>query len=363
VLVIKKSAVLLLLMVFAVSACSKGAEKAPSPAASPAATPAPGASAPAAASPAPAGQAVPAAPAVKPVPAQIPDVVARVNGEDVKKTELEMAIKSLEDRARSAVPPEQRDAVYRQVLDRLIGFHLLVQESKARKVLAPPWEVDGQVEQIKKQFPSEDAFKQMLQSRGVTLEQLRSDTAQTISVNLMLKSELEQKIAVTEGDSKKFFDENKARFRQEESVHASHILIRTPENADAATKAKARAQADDLLAQLKKGGNFADLAKKYSQDPGSAPNGGDLGFFSKGQMVPAFDQAAFSLKPGQTSGVVETSFGYHIIRVSEAKAGRDLGYEEVKGQIDDYLKQQLREKKSQEFVDQLKAKGKIQIYI
>jgi peptidyl-prolyl cis-trans isomerase C len=136
-----------------------------------------------------------------------------------------------------------------------------------------------------------------------------------------------------------------------------------PEQADEPTKAKARVQADDVLAQLKKGAAFADLAKKYSQDPGSAPNGGDLGFFGKGQMVPAFEQAAFGLKPGQTSGVVETPFGYHIIRVSEAKAGRDLTYDEVKGQIDDYLKQQLRDRKSQEFVDQLKAKGKIQIFI
>jgi len=289
--------------------------------------------------------------------------VARVNGEDVKKGELDMAVRSLEDRARSAVPAEQRDAVFRQVLDRIIGFHLLVQEAKARKVVAPPWEVDSQVDQIKKQFPTEDAFNQMLQARGVSLEQLRADTAQTIAVNVMLKNELEPKIAVTEADRKKFYDENRARFRQEDSVHASHILIRTPEQADAAAKAKARSQAGDLLAQLNKGADFADLAKKHSQDPGSAPNGGDLGFFSKGQMVPAFEQAAFGLKPGQTSDIVETPFGYHIIRVSEAKAGRDLNYDEVKAQIDDYLKQQLRDQKSQEFVDQLKAKSKVEVFI
>jgi peptidyl-prolyl cis-trans isomerase C len=351
--VIKKTAALFVLLGFAACACSKDTAKAAPGAAAPAATPAA----------APAGQATPAAPAAKPVPAQLPDVVARVNGEDVKKSELEMAIRSLEERARSAVPAEQRDTVYRQVLDRLIGFHLLVQESKARKVVAPPWEVDSQIEQIKKQFPSEDAFKQMLQSRGVTAEQLRADTAQTIAVNVMLKAELEPKVTVTADAGKKFYDENKARFRQDDSVHASHILIRTAENADAAAKAKAKSQADDLLAQIKKGGDFAALAKQHSQDPGSAPNGGDLGFFSKGQMVPAFEQAAFSLKPGQTSGVVETPFGYHIIRVSETKAGRDLSYDEVKGQIDEYLKQQIRDQKSQEFVDQLKAKGKIQILI
>jgi peptidyl-prolyl cis-trans isomerase C len=358
--VIKKTAVVLLMLVFAASACTKEADKAPAQAV---AAGAPPAASKAQGGPEPATGVAPAAPAAKPVPAQLPDVVARVNGEDVKKAEFEMAIKSIEDRARSAVPAEQRNEVYRQVLDRLIGFHLLVQEAKTRKVVAPPWEVDTQVEQIKKQFPNEDAFKQMLQARGVTLEQLRTDTAQTIAVNVMLKNELEPKVVVTEADSKKFYDENKPRFRQDDAVHASHILIRTPENADAAAKAKAKTQAGDLLAQIKKGADFSDLAKKHSQDPGSAPNGGDLGFFSKGQMVPAFEQAAFGLKPGQTSGVVETPFGYHIIRVSEFKAGRDLGYDEVKAQIDEYLKQQIRDRKSQEFVDQLKAKSKVQVFI
>jgi len=358
--VIKKTAVLLLVLAFAAGACSKETDKAPPPAAAPGASPA-AMSSQAGATP---GAAAPVAqPPVKPVPAQLPDVVARVNGEDVKKAEFEMAIRSLEDRARSAVPAEQRDAVYRQVLDRLIGFHLLVHEAQVRKVAAPPWEVDGQVEQIKKQFPTEDAFNQMLQARGVTLEQLRSDTARTIAVNVMLKSELEPKIVLTDAETKSYFEQNKSRFRQDDAVHASHILIRTQENADVAAKAKAKTQADDLLAQIKKGADFADLAKKHSQDPGSAPNGGDLGFFSKGQMVPAFEQAAFALKPGQTSGVVETPFGYHIIRVSETKAGRDLGYDEVKGQIEEYLKQQLRDQKSQEFVDQLRAKGKVQIFI
>jgi peptidyl-prolyl cis-trans isomerase C len=179
----------------------------------------------------------------------------------------------------------------------------------------------------------------------------------------MLKTELEPKVKVSDADTKTFYDQNKARFRQEDSVHASHILIRVEEQADVATRAKAKTQADDLLKQLKKGAAFADLAKKYSQDPGSAPNGGDLGFFNRGQMVPAFDQAAFALQPGQTSAVVVTPFGYHIIRVSEAKPGRDLGYDEVKAQIEDHLKQQIRDQKSQEFVDQLKAKGKVQILI
>ncbi len=356
----KRLTILMLVLLLPIAACKKK-EAAPAASAQPPAT--------ASATAVPGGgtvpgqPAAPAVPVVKPVPVPLPDVLARVNGVEVKKSELDMAIKSLEERARSAVPPEQRDAVYRQVLDRLIGYHLLVQEARTRKLVAPPWEVDSQIDQIKKQFPTEDAFKQMLQSRGITAERLRADTADTIAVNQMLQKELEPRVTVTEAEAKAFFEQNKPRFHQEDSVHASHILVRVDGKADAATKATAKTKADGLLVQLKKGAAFADLAKQNSQDPGSAPNGGDLGFFSRGQMVPAFEEAAFGLKPGQTSGVVETPFGFHIIRVTEAKPGRDLGYDEVKAQIQEYLKQQVRDQKSQEFVDQLKAKGKIQILI
>ena len=347
---IKKSAILVLGVLLLAAACTKkDAASSATPAAAPAASTAPGTPA--------------AAAAAKPVPAQLPDVVAKVNGEDIKKNELEMAVKTLEERAQSPVPPEQRDAVVRQVLDRIVGFKLLVQEAKSRKLVAPPWEVDGQIETVKKQFQSEEQFQQMLKTRGITLDQLRTETADSTTVNKMLETELVPKLAVSESEVKKFFDENRPRFRQEDSVHVSHILIRVDEKADPATKAKAKAQADDILKQLQKGAAFADLAKKYSQDPGSAPNGGDLAFFSKGQMVPAFENAAFALQPGQTSAVVQTPFGYHIIKSFETKPGRDLPYEEVRAQIGDYLKQQLRDKKTQEFVESLKAKAKIQILI
>ena len=239
------------------------------------------------------------------------------------------------------MPPDQRDAVYRQVLDRIIGFHLLAQEARSRKVVPPPWDVDKQLGDLKKQFPNEAAFNQMLQTRGVTVEQLRKETESTLAVNQMLQAEIEPQVKVQDPEIKTFFDQNKARFHQQESVHASHILIK----------------------QLRKGAKFADLAKKFSQDPGSAQNGGDLGFFNKGQMVAPFDQAAFALKPGQMSGVVETPFGYHIIQVHEAKPARDVGFEEVKDQIREYLATQQREQKSQVFVDQLKTKSKISVLI
>src|SRR4029077_12192443 len=99
--------------------------------------------------------------------------------------------------------------------------------------------------------------------------------------------------------------------------------------ADEAAKKKARADAEAVLKQVKGGGDFAALAKQYSQDPGSAANGGDLNFFPKGQMVPAFETAAFALKPGETSGLVETPFGFHIIKLAERRPARTVPLQEV----------------------------------
>jgi peptidyl-prolyl cis-trans isomerase C len=302
-------------------------------------------------------------PAVKAVPAQLPEIVAKVNGQAVKRVELELAIRNLEGRAGGPIPAEQRDTVYRQVLDRIVGYHLLVQAAKAQKFTAAPWDVDKQLTAVKQQFPNEQAFNEMLQQRGLTADQLRDDTGNTLIVNQLLEKEFEGKLTATDADARKFFDENKPRFHEEASVQASHILIRLEQNADVAAREKARAQINGVLAQLKKGANFAETAKKNSQDPGSAANGGDLGFFAKNQMVPAFAEAAFKTKPGQMTGVVETPFGFHIIKVTGTKPARDVGFDEVKGQIREYLVQQQRDQRSQAFVDQLKAKGKIEVLI
>jgi peptidyl-prolyl cis-trans isomerase C len=321
------------------------------------------------ASTSPPGQpAVPASPGaapapVKPVPPQLPDVLAKVNGETVGRSEFELAVRTLEARAQSAVPIEQRDQVYRQVLDRLVGYKLLLQETRTRKIAAADGEVDSRLQQMKSQFPNEDAFKKALVDRGITLEKLRQETGETIAVNQLLEKEVEPQVKIEEKDISDFYAKNKQEFKQAEAVKAAHILIRLPEKADAAARAKAKSQADLILKQLTGGAKFDELAKKNSQDPGSAQNGGDLGFFSKGQMVPAFENAAFALKPGQTSGVVETPFGYHIIRVTETRPARELPLEEVKDQIKNYLTDQMRSAKSEAFIQSLRAKGKVEILI
>jgi len=322
----------------------------------------------AAQSPPPAsGQASPTAPpaaaAAKPFPAELPDVLARVNGEAINKGEFEKAVKSIEQRAGGPVPADQRDRIYRAVLDQMVGYKLLIQESKTRHVEVPDAEIETRIGQIRQQFPNEDAFKQVLSQQNLTVEQLKDDARQDMAVTKLINDEIAGKVTVKPEDVQAFYTQNPQHFKQPEKVHASHILIQVPKDADAATKAQARAKIDDLLKQARGGKDFAELAKQNSQDPGSAPNGGDLGFFEAGQMVGPFNDAAFAQQPGTISEVVETTFGFHIIKVIEKQQAGLVPLDEAKGQIQEYLEGQGREQQTVAFVNTLKAKGKVEIYI
>jgi peptidyl-prolyl cis-trans isomerase C len=302
-------------------------------------------------------------PQVKPVPAELPQVLARVNGEDVTREEVQEYIQNLEARAGGPVPAEQRNQVYRGVLDQIVGYKLLLQEAKARKLAVPDAELNARVDEIRKQFPSEDLFMQMLIERKMTIDQVRSDARDDMVISRLIEAEIADKVAVKPEQVQEFYDQNPDQFTQQERVRASHILIAYPENADAAAKAQVRARAEQVLTDLKAGQDFAALAKEHSEDPGSAVNGGDLGFFEQGQMVGPFNDAAFSLAPGATSDLVETQFGYHIIRVAEKQQARAVPLDEVRPQVEQFLQHRNREEQTDAFVKSLRDKGKIEILI
>jgi peptidyl-prolyl cis-trans isomerase C len=313
---------------------------------------------------APPAEPAPAAPVpVKPVAAELPDVVARVNGVAINKTDLEEAVADIEARAGQSMPPDQRDRVLRAVLDQLIGYRLLVQESASRKTPVSDADLDARIGQIRSQFPSDEVFQQQLQQRKTTLAELRENTRESMQITAMLQAELDAKTAVSAEQVNDFYVKNPAAFQQGERVKASHILVKVQANADAAEREKARAKAAGLLADLKAGKDFAALAKEFSDDPGSGAQGGDLGFFQRGQMVPPFEEAAFTLPVGQTSELVISDFGFHIIRVTDRQAGRTQPLDEVKADIEQYLVGQNRETQTRLFVEGLKSKGKVEIYI
>jgi peptidyl-prolyl cis-trans isomerase C len=347
--------VCLALVAAAATACNKGS--ATNKAAAPATAATPVGSGQPAAPGQPAAQAPP-----KPVPAQLPDVIARVNGEDVKKTDLDRMIKTMEGRAGQAVPPDRRDEIYRSALDQLVVYTLLKQESKTKGIKIDDAEIDQQVQQVKSQFPTQDAFDKALKDRGMTVESLKSDARTELSVSKVMEAAVANVPGPTDAEAKDFYAKNPDKFKQDEQVRASHILVRVDPNADAKTKAHAKAEIDTVLKQLKAGGDFAKLAQQHSQDS-SAAQGGDLGYFPKGQMVPEFDKVAFNLPVGQLSGIVTTQFGYHVLKVTDKKAPRTVPFEEAQAQIKQYLEQDKKQKAADAFIEGLKKKSKIDILI
>lgn len=309
----------------------------------------------------PAGQAA-APPPPKPVAAELPAVIARVNGEEINRAEFELTIRNVESRAGRPVPPEQRDQIYRGVLDDLIAMRLLKQEVARRQVTATDAEMAEAMKQLRGQFPTEAAFKQALTSQKMTLEQLRQETRTQVLVSKMLEQEVGSQIAVTPTDISGFYEKNPDKFQQPEAVRASHVLIAVTEGADPAAKAAARAKAEDVLKQARAGADFAKLARTYSDDA-SKQRGGDLGFFPKGQMVPAFEAAAFALAPNQVSDIVESPFGFHVIKVIEKRPAQNVPFAEVAPRIEQYLRGEQQQEKTKAFVSQLRAKGSVEVLI
>jgi peptidyl-prolyl cis-trans isomerase C len=268
----------------------------------------------------------------------------------------------MEMSAGQPVPAERRDEILRKALDQLVTYTVLTQETKARNISVSDADIDSNLKQMQSQFPNEEEFKKALAARGMSLEQLKADARVDMSISKMMDAEVANQPPPTDVQIRDFYDKNPDKFKQDESVRASHILFRVDEKATDAEKKKVHAQAEAVLKQAKSGADFAELAKKHSAD-GSAAQGGDLNFFTHGQMVPAFDQAAFALQPGQISDIVTTQFGYHIIKVTERKPASTVAFDGVKQRIGEYLAQQQKQQRAEAFVEGLKKKAKIEVLV
>ena len=302
-----------------------------------------------------------AAQPAKPVPETLPDIIARVNGENVTKGDVEKLIAQIEMNAGGPVPADKRNEVYRGAIDRLVDMKLLAQEVKARGLTPDEQQLATEMQGIRGRFGSEEEFNKALAAQNMTAEKLKAELGTQTGVRKMMEAEAEKVPAVTDADVKDFYDKNPNEFKQPEQVRASHILFKA-EGSDEAAKKKTRATAEMVLKEARSGKDFAELAKKHSTD-GSAPQGGDLGFFEKERMVPEFANAAFSLQPGQISDIVETQFGFHIIKVTERKAPGTLELTNVAPQVKQFLTQKRQQDHRQAFLKELRSKAKIEVLI
>jgi len=201
-------------------------------------------------------------------------------------------------------------------------------------------------ELIKKELIYQDAKNKGLDKDKEILAQVEEFKKMTL-LSLVLKKEIEEKVQVSDEDAKDFYNKNQDKFKKGEEIKASHILV------DMEKEAK------DILARLKKGEDFAKLAMALSKDKGSAAKGGDLGSFTRGRMVPEFEEAAFSLKPGEISAPLKTQFGYHIIKVIERKEGNMVPFEEAKETVTRQLLSEKQKGAFDAYIEGLKKKSKV----
>lgn len=302
-------------------------------------------------------------PAADPVPETLPAVVARVNAHEITNVELERAVRSAEIQAGQALPAHLRDQIYRSVLERLVSFRVLLQESASRGLKVDETVVDERINSLKANFPTPEAFETQLDSWDTTLDILRGETRRDLLVERVLETAVPSEVEVDAETARAFYDQHMEQFTGGGAAQARHILIGLSPDAAEADKASARARAEGVLGDLEAGGDFAELAQAHSEDQASAATGGDLGQVVKGQTVPAFEAALFALSPGEHSGVVETPFGFHIIQLMALEEATTVPFAEASVQIREFLVRTEQQARTETFVAELRTNSDIEILI
>lgn len=293
----------------------------------------------------------------EPAPIELPKIegpVAKVNGVEIRPEAFLKELKSTLERyqrARHQVAPALRERLKDNIVRRLVDAELIAQEAKKRGVEVTEEEFQKEWEEHRKRYGSDDSFQSFLGRSGMTVEDLQAQYRHNL-LREKLFAKVTENLDVTEKERKEFYEQNKSRYDNPEQVRASHILLRVKPDATPEEKAVTLAKAEDIVKKAKqKGADFAALSVEFGEDP-TKDRGGDLGFFGRGRMVKPFEDAVFAMKDGEISGVVETSFGYHIIKRTGYKAASTKTYAELKEQID----RSVRSRKRNEAIrDSLKA--------
>jgi peptidyl-prolyl cis-trans isomerase C len=312
----------------------------------------------------------PVAPAVKEKPAldtaQSGEVAATVNGIKITEGQISKLVQARMEQLAGRIPENMRDQYSQQlrkrILEQLIIEELLTQKEKKKNIDVNQAELDKATNKMMaEQNLTVDEFKSLLKAYGTTFAEYQDNMRKKLAFEKMMESEFAGKITQPTDEQKKtYYNENIQMFQEPESIHARHILITPAKDTGDPNKAKAiaKAKAQDILKKLKAGADFNDLAKKDSNCP-SAPNGGDLGTQPKGSYVPEFEKAAYALKPGQLSDVVETQFGYHIIKLIAHNDANTVTLEKAKDKIAQALTDKQKEEIVVTYIQQTKKEADI----
>jgi len=291
-------------------------------------------------------------------------VVAKIGNKsitllDVQRQET-MLTQQLQGYADSAQIVSMKPTIQKQAFNNAVNRVLLENALAATGAKADEKTVTERLDYYRKNFVSDEAYNADLVKKDMTPEDFRREIEVGIMAEELFNKRTASIPAVSDKEARTFYDTNKERFVQGERVKASHILLTVDKAASDSLRAAKKAEAQRILGEIKKGADFADMARKYSDCP-SKQQGGDLGFFQRGQMVPEFENAAFALKAGQMSGVVETPFGYHIIKMVERASESTVPFDQAKENIVQYLTEQKKQQALTTYFDSLRAASNMQV--
>jgi peptidyl-prolyl cis-trans isomerase C len=289
-------------------------------------------------------------------------VVVTVDGVPVYESQVQERMNLYRPAQFSQVSSEWtalQERMKKTVLDALVSEQLLAQKIREHGIMVSAEEVDNKIaDTLRAQNQTREDLLALLSGRGLTMEQFTRQIEKALAYEKLLTLELTESVAVSESEASQYYSEYPDQFRTAPQVRASHILIKVEPSASEQQKSEARGRMYALLAQLRAGADFADLARKHSECP-SAAQGGDLGFFGRGQMVQSFEDEAFRLEVGRISEVVETSFGYHLIRVTDRKEEKTTTFTDVKEDIIRVLREEKLKAAAIGYLESLKQKAVI----
>jgi peptidyl-prolyl cis-trans isomerase C len=291
---------------------------------------------------------------------------AEVNGKAILYTDfdrqLSMFTKQVMRGQSGKLPDALMQRLKDQVIQKMIGDELLYQKALKEGVKIDAKTVDNEMTRIRGQFKDEKQYQEQLKASGHTEKNLREQIQRQATISQLIRKEIVPNVKVKPEDAKKYYEDNKDKFRRPERVRARHILIKVEKDASAEKKAEARKKLKALQKRILAGEDFAALAKEYSQGPSSV-RGGDLGYFTRGRMVKPFEEVAFKLAPDEVSDIVETEFGYHLIKVLDHQAEVDPSFDKIQPKIMSILFSEELQKKLHPYVENLRKNAKVEIYI
>lgn len=287
--------------------------------------------------------------------------VATVDGEVILMSEYERRAQPvIEEYEKFLTGPDKEIKIKElkeKIIEQMIDEKILIQEGKKKKIKVNDKEIQDGIAEIKKRFATEEEYNQELAKQGLSVEKFKEQVKEQLMVIKLIDQEVKaQVVSPMDSEIEDFYKQNEAEMVEPEQVRVRHILIKVGENTN---KEEALKRIKEILKEAKKGKtSFAELAKKYSEDT-SAPKGGDVGFFIRGQMVRKFEEAAFALQVGEISDVVETEYGYHIIQCIEKKAGEKKSLDEIREYLRNFIFQKRMEERYEKWLRGLRDKASI----